>query len=195
MRPEFVRLGKLPGINVFRNCKRFPEATTRDDIVVYRFDAPLNFCSVHQLERLVIGACMSHFPDATPLRYTVADDAKRDNQDCSTASVATTESDDDADYLAGEKPFRYCLILDCSSVTALDLTAINALKRISAYYQRRGVKLIFSSWKGPQRDFLATAGTSHIHGSRSSASEHAWSPAFCRVLQSSASRELLPHQL
>lgn len=41
--PHCAVLGKLPGSRHYMNIERFPEATTCDDILVFRFDGPLFF--------------------------------------------------------------------------------------------------------------------------------------------------------
>jgi len=55
------------------------------------------------------------------------------------------------------RTLRKVLILDCSSVNDLDVTAISALKRISIFSAKLNTTIAFANWKGPQRDFLHQA--------------------------------------
>jgi sulfate transporter 4 len=40
-------LGRLPGTNLYRNLKQYPEAQTIPGILIARVDAPFYFASVH----------------------------------------------------------------------------------------------------------------------------------------------------
>ena len=44
-KPHVARLGQLPGTRVYRNLHRFDDAEDRDDILVFRYDAPLFFAN------------------------------------------------------------------------------------------------------------------------------------------------------
>jgi SulP family sulfate permease len=46
------------------------------------------------------------------------------------------------------------VVIDCGSVTDLDLTAVIGLTDIVKDFQSRGVQVIFANWHGPQRDML-----------------------------------------
>ena len=45
--PHTATLGRLPGTNLYRNVKQYPEAQTVPGILVVRVDAPFYFASVH----------------------------------------------------------------------------------------------------------------------------------------------------
>ena len=44
--PHIAQLGKLPGVDLYRNIGRFPEAVEYDDILIFRFDSELYFANV-----------------------------------------------------------------------------------------------------------------------------------------------------
>ena len=48
--PHMAILGKMPGIPVYRNINRFPQAKEREDILVMRFDAQLFFANIGYLK-------------------------------------------------------------------------------------------------------------------------------------------------
>ena len=45
--PHTAVLGRLPGTNLYRNVKQYPEARTIPGILIARVDAPFYFASVH----------------------------------------------------------------------------------------------------------------------------------------------------
>ncbi|WP_369683422.1 SulP family inorganic anion transporter [Nitrosomonas communis] len=45
-RPHVAVLGRLPGTNIYRNIKRFPQVEQRDDLLIIRFDSQLYFANV-----------------------------------------------------------------------------------------------------------------------------------------------------
>ena len=57
-RPHTAILGRLPGTEIYRNAKRFPEVEIWPDIVIFRIDASFYFANVaffkEQVERLVL---------------------------------------------------------------------------------------------------------------------------------------------
>ena len=48
--PHMAILGKMPGIPVYRNIKRFPQVKEREDILIIRFDAQLFFANTGYLK-------------------------------------------------------------------------------------------------------------------------------------------------
>ena len=44
--PHYAELGRIPGTRIFRNVRRFKELIIEDDILIFRFDAPLFFANV-----------------------------------------------------------------------------------------------------------------------------------------------------
>ncbi len=44
-KPHVARLGQLPGTRIYRNLSRFSEAEERDDVLVFRYDAPLFYAN------------------------------------------------------------------------------------------------------------------------------------------------------
>ncbi len=65
-RPHTAVLGRVPGTDVFRNVRRFPEVETRDDVVILRIDSSLNFMNATFLRPRVEHLLHDH-PDATAL--------------------------------------------------------------------------------------------------------------------------------
>ena len=48
-RPHTAVLGKLPGTNVYRNVKQYPNAQTYDQLIVTRVDAPMYFANIQHV--------------------------------------------------------------------------------------------------------------------------------------------------
>ncbi len=49
-KPHVAHLGRLPGSRIYRNVLRFSEAEEREDVLVYRYDAPLFFANVQHFK-------------------------------------------------------------------------------------------------------------------------------------------------
>lgn len=52
-RPHYAILGKLPGLDVYRNIKRYPEAQTTPGVLAIRFDAQFYYGNVNFLKETV----------------------------------------------------------------------------------------------------------------------------------------------
>eukprot|EP01054_Gregarina_sp_Poly1_P002712 Gregarina_sp_Poly_1__2711@NODE_1748_length_3418_cov_60_246195_g1144_i0_p1_GENE_NODE_1748_length_3418_cov_60_246195_g1144_i0NODE_1748_length_3418_cov_60_246195_g1144_i0_p1_ORF_typecomplete_len537_score52_06Sulfate_transp/PF00916_20/3_8e67STAS/PF01740_21/1_4e12STAS_2/PF13466_6/0_00059STAS_2/PF13466_6/2e03MFS_MOT1/PF16983_5/1_1e03MFS_MOT1/PF16983_5/0_0019_NODE_1748_length_3418_cov_60_246195_g1144_i07922402 len=158
VRPEFIHLGRLQGTTIYRNRVRFPDAHIDPGIVIYRIDAPLNFCNAGFLERETRKALEHHFPTDHELTQ-----ALESNRQCLVQRnrFAELSKSQQAHQRAAAPRF---FILDCASVNALDVTAISALARVAGFAASRQVMLVFANWKGPQRDFLFKAGNSTSAG-------------------------------
>eukprot|EP01053_Blabericola_migrator_P013202 Blabericola_migrator_1__13201@NODE_90_length_14571_cov_105_361280_g80_i0_p2_GENE_NODE_90_length_14571_cov_105_361280_g80_i0NODE_90_length_14571_cov_105_361280_g80_i0_p2_ORF_typecomplete_len904_score66_74Sulfate_transp/PF00916_20/7e96STAS/PF01740_21/2e14STAS_2/PF13466_6/0_31_NODE_90_length_14571_cov_105_361280_g80_i034036114 len=155
VRPEFTQLGRLPNTTIYRNTARFPEAETFPGIVIYRIDAPLNFCNAGFLERTTRQIILEEFPT----QQEVEEGLKQQNRVCLGPAWKASKhhASPATEQIAAPNGPPYFFILDCSSVNALDVTAISALARIASFAATREVFLIFANWKGPQRDFLYKA--------------------------------------
>ena len=46
-RPHIAVLGKVPGTNIYRNVDRFADVKEREDLLIFRFDAPLYFANIN----------------------------------------------------------------------------------------------------------------------------------------------------
>jgi len=49
-RPHMARLGRMPGLDAYRNIERFPEVDTVDGIAIFRIDASLFFGNVEHIK-------------------------------------------------------------------------------------------------------------------------------------------------
>lgn len=54
-------------------------------------------------------------------------------------------------------PSTQVVIMDCSSINDMDVTAIRMLERLVQSLREKGIVLLFANWKGPMRDFLQKA--------------------------------------
>ncbi len=52
-KPHVARLGQLPGTRAYRNLSRFDEATERDDVLIFRYDAPLFFANADHFKETI----------------------------------------------------------------------------------------------------------------------------------------------
>jgi len=52
--PHHAELGRIPGTHTFRNIKRFKDLNVDDDVLIFRFDAPLFFANVNRFRELLI---------------------------------------------------------------------------------------------------------------------------------------------
>ena len=52
--PHHAELGRIPGTHTFRNIKRFKDLNVDDDVLIFRFDAPLFFANVNRFRELLL---------------------------------------------------------------------------------------------------------------------------------------------
>ncbi|HUR32059.1 MAG TPA: solute carrier family 26 protein, partial [Saprospiraceae bacterium] len=52
--PHHAELGRVPGTHSFRNIRRFKELVVEDDILIFRFDAPLFFANVERFRNILL---------------------------------------------------------------------------------------------------------------------------------------------
>ena len=52
--PHHAELGRVPGTNTFRNIRRFKELEVEDDILIFRYDAPLFFGNSERFRQLIL---------------------------------------------------------------------------------------------------------------------------------------------
>lgn len=52
-KPHVARLGQLPGTRVYRNLSRFDDASEREDVLVFRYDAPLFYANADHFKETV----------------------------------------------------------------------------------------------------------------------------------------------
>ncbi|HZV70755.1 MAG TPA: solute carrier family 26 protein [Saprospiraceae bacterium] len=52
--PHYAELGRIPGTQTFRNIKRYKELVIEDDILIFRFDAPLFFANIDRFRELLM---------------------------------------------------------------------------------------------------------------------------------------------
>ena len=58
--PHHAELGRVPGTHTFRNIKRFKELVVDDDVLIFRFDAPLFFANVDRFREILLEYISSH---------------------------------------------------------------------------------------------------------------------------------------
>lgn len=89
-RPHTAVLGRLPGTDVFRNIRRFPEAVTEPGVVVLRIDAQLFFGNVAFLKETLRGLVDQAAHGEAPV-HTVVIEAASINRLDSSADAALHE--------------------------------------------------------------------------------------------------------
>lgn len=52
--PHYAELGRVPGTHSFRNVRRFKELQVEDDILIFRFDAPLFFANIERFRNILL---------------------------------------------------------------------------------------------------------------------------------------------
>ncbi len=52
--PHHAELGRVPGTHSFRNVRRFKELLVHDDVLIFRFDAPLFFANVDRFREILM---------------------------------------------------------------------------------------------------------------------------------------------
>ncbi len=68
--PHHAELGRVPGTHTFRNIKRFKELEVDDDVLIFRFDAPLFFANVDRFREIILEYIALH---KTKLKAIIVD--------------------------------------------------------------------------------------------------------------------------
>ena len=82
--PHYAELGRVPGTHTFRNVKRFSELVVREDILIFRFDAPLFFANADRFRELLFEYVNTRRPD---LRAIILDMNSINSIDTSAISI------------------------------------------------------------------------------------------------------------
>jgi MFS superfamily sulfate permease-like transporter len=129
-RPSWAVLGRLPGTEVYRNIKRYPQATEAPGIKVLRFDASIHFASKDHFETMLERSCTN----------------------------AKEGVDEGMATPGGTKRKLHTVIVDCSSVNFIDTSGVETLKRAAQKFGKERTRLYFANWKGPVRETLEKLG-------------------------------------
>ncbi|MDX8367427.1 solute carrier family 26 protein [Cytobacillus sp. IB215665] len=112
--PHVAQLGYIEQENVFRNIKRYENAKTFKDTIIFRIDASLYFANMGFFEE--------------QLRKEIAD------------HPSTTK-----------------IVLDFSSVNAIDAVSIDELEKIIDDYKQANIEILIAGMKGPVKDLVKRA--------------------------------------
>lgn len=52
--PHYAELGRVPGTHTYRNVKRYKDLVIENDILIFRFDAPLFFANIDRFRELLL---------------------------------------------------------------------------------------------------------------------------------------------
>ncbi|MDX8359193.1 solute carrier family 26 protein [Cytobacillus sp. IB215316] len=112
--PHVAQLGYIEQENVFRNIKRYENAKTFKDTIIFRIDASLYFANMGFFEE--------------QLRKEIAD-----------------------------HPTTTKIVLDFSSVNAIDAVSIDELEKIIDDYKQANIEILIAGMKGPVKDLVKRA--------------------------------------
>ncbi|WP_214483724.1 solute carrier family 26 protein [Bacillus sp. SM2101] len=112
--PHVAQLGYIEQENVFRNIKRYKNAKTFKDTIIFRIDASLYFANMGFFEE--------------QLRKEIAD-----------------------------HPTTTKIVLDFSSVNAIDAVSIDELEKIIDDYKQANIEILIAGMKGPVKDLVKRA--------------------------------------
>lgn len=82
--PHYAELGRVPGTHTFRNVKRFSDLDVREDILIFRFDAPLFFANADRFRGLLFEYVNARRPN---LRAIILDMESINSIDTSAISI------------------------------------------------------------------------------------------------------------
>ncbi|MGM7682223.1 SulP family inorganic anion transporter [Cytobacillus sp. Hm23] len=119
--PHVAQLGYIEQENVFRNIKRYENAKTFKDTIIFRIDASLYFANMGFFEE--------------QLRKEIAD-----------------------------HPTTTKIVLDFSSVNAIDAVSIDELEKIIDDYKQANIEILIAGMKGPVKDLVKRADWENKYG-------------------------------
>lgn len=89
--PHHAELGRVPGTHSFRNVRRFPNLERMDNVLIFRFDAPLFFANIERF-REVLSEYRSQRPD--PVHTIIIDMESNNSIDSSALELFSAMMDD-----------------------------------------------------------------------------------------------------
>jgi len=131
--PHLPMLGRLPGTNVYRNVKQYPNAIMYPGIVICRVDAPIYFANTQNIREKID-------------KYELAAGRNIVSIMANKETVDREETDDGATTfemltsLTNVNDIRY-IVVDMSPVSHIDTAGIHLLEEMWKEYGKRNVQL------------------------------------------------------
>ena len=142
--PHVAIVGRVPGTEHFRNIDRH-QVETFSQLLSIRIDESLYFANTRYLEQLILQLVTS--PEAAPARSTA--------QPTAPEQARTVQPGTARVIMQGHEPAGIAhVILQCSAVNDIDLSALETLEHINAVLLALGIKFHLSEVKGPVMDRL-----------------------------------------
>eukprot|EP00746_Dinoflagellata_sp_MGD_P024159 gnl/MRDRNA2_/MRDRNA2_156649_c0_seq1.p1 gnl/MRDRNA2_/MRDRNA2_156649_c0~~gnl/MRDRNA2_/MRDRNA2_156649_c0_seq1.p1 ORF type:complete len:513 (-),score=89.60 gnl/MRDRNA2_/MRDRNA2_156649_c0_seq1:11-1489(-) len=142
-RPSHATLGRLGNTEkVYRKRRRFEEANAVHGLLIFRFDAPLHFANRD--------AFTEHL--WTEFHHHNSEILEKSGSRKSLQSQSTMESKKAVESIESEEDFAlpekvHTVILDCSPVTHIDMTAVRMLEKLRVELHNHECRLLLSHCK------------------------------------------------
>eukprot|EP00587_Corethron_hystrix_P002728 CAMPEP_0113319574 /NCGR_PEP_ID=MMETSP0010_2-20120614/13716_1 /TAXON_ID=216773 ORGANISM="Corethron hystrix, Strain 308" /NCGR_SAMPLE_ID=MMETSP0010_2 /ASSEMBLY_ACC=CAM_ASM_000155 /LENGTH=747 /DNA_ID=CAMNT_0000177159 /DNA_START=94 /DNA_END=2337 /DNA_ORIENTATION=- /assembly_acc=CAM_ASM_000155 len=130
--PHLPMIGRLPGTNVYRNIKQYPNATTYDGLVMCRIDAPIYFANTQNIREKLNKYELVAERDAMEAMKDKSDEGE-DNKD----SPISFDMLNSLTYFTKV----HFIVIDMSPVSHIDTSGVHLLEEMHRDYQKRGLQM------------------------------------------------------
>uniref|UniRef100_A0A0N5A4B7 STAS domain-containing protein n=1 Tax=Parastrongyloides trichosuri TaxID=131310 RepID=A0A0N5A4B7_PARTI len=160
--PKWHGLSRLGETEEYRDTGRYAQNERLENVVVFRFDAPLLFINVEHFEQSINKALKDIEEDDSRKSSVDCDTGTNNNNDTTITSqmvnrslfekLGVLSSKNETDNVIKH------LVLDCSGFTVVDYTSITALMDLFDQLGKKKITLYFAGAKAPIRDQFEKCG-------------------------------------
>lgn len=165
-RPSAVSLGRLPGAErIYRNRKHFKEAKPPEGVLIFRFDAPLHFANKEVFLNCLSREMRQHdfeLNGCAPPKVKVMQFWSHLHEITQAFVSGFVLQKSDTEPLEAKRV--HSVVVDCSAMTHIDLTAARMLDKLRGELKKRHTKLVLSQCKVPCWMLLDKMGLFVDHG-------------------------------
>uniref|UniRef100_A0A0N4ZZ00 STAS domain-containing protein n=1 Tax=Parastrongyloides trichosuri TaxID=131310 RepID=A0A0N4ZZ00_PARTI len=147
--PRWYTLSQLSGTEEYRDTGRYNRVTELNNVVIFRFDAPLLFTNVEHFQNSINQVIWKEKNDIT--------EEKQINEKSYSLKITPFNSIISGNKHNSTKEIINYLVIDCSGFTFIDFTSITSLMELFHRLGKIGVTVYFAGAKAPIRDILESA--------------------------------------
>uniref|UniRef100_A0A0K0FM54 FI18412p1 (inferred by orthology to a D. melanogaster protein) n=1 Tax=Strongyloides venezuelensis TaxID=75913 RepID=A0A0K0FM54_STRVS len=153
--PRWYTLSQLTGTEDYRDTGRYNRVTELNNIVIFRFDAPLLFTNVEHFQNSIFKVIWKEKKEKQ--KVDGATENKKNSEKRFSLKISPFNSLTSDKKIIITKEIVSYLIVDCSGFTFIDITSISSLIDLFHRLGRIGVTTYFAGAKAPIRDVLERA--------------------------------------
>uniref|UniRef100_A0A0K0E0P8 Cation efflux protein cytoplasmic domain-containing protein n=1 Tax=Strongyloides stercoralis TaxID=6248 RepID=A0A0K0E0P8_STRER len=153
--PRWYTLSQLTGTEEYRDTGRYKRVTELNNIVVFRFDAPLLFTNVEHFQNSINKVIWKETNEREENNDVGGN--KKNSEKSLSLKITPFNSLSSNKKITQTRGIVNYLIVDCSGFTFIDITSITSLIDLFHRLGKIGVTTYFAGAKAPIRDILERA--------------------------------------